>query len=452
MKQNKIKKYSLMTLFLLIGLFGINSNVHAEALTCNYSFDFTYEHTTSKGIIVSDNGTADFQLIVDNSDKASGWENYTKYQLKVTGSHSIVPRYPVGPSNKTVYIDSPADQCPAVTIYQRRAGLTGINNNKFYILSENEKSYNETASDLINACNGKDADEEVLSGYRCGNIIGQISGILTDDKSSNTSVDDGFCSEEQEKQILQKRKDLYEEIILKEYYNWRGKLERAALVFNTSHDKSVCDAYMEIPDDALNSAMTNYSKQYTDYLSFQNCNSDKVNGTAGFETATEGYIRQLIDYRTQQKNECIKTANDLTLPEQTQAIQENYQENQKMEEELLEQNEQNFNKMVDLINGLDLGGPVAVNCEGLFGDDLLDLIKKLLNYVQIAAPILLLILGSVDFGQAVLADDKDALKKATSKFVKRAIICVAIFFLPYIINYLLSFIDGMSKDPLCGIK
>lgn len=411
MKQNKIKKYVLMVMFLMIGLFFCDTKVYA-ALE-----DFQY----CKYNITDGNETFNVTLVYSNS-KVRFW-NYEEAKtvdaiaIDENGELSAT----IDDSNKltSTFIQNNTFICPtSLKVFKGKYDV-----NYFFATEDYDLNYFDA-----------------------------ISVSLTEDKSSNTSVDDGFCSEEQEKQILQKRKDLYEEIVLKEYYNWRGKLERAALVFNTSHDKSVCDAYMEIPDDALNSAMTNYSKQYTDYLSFQNCNSDKVNGTAGFETATEGYIRQLIDYRTQQKNECIKTANDLTLPEQTQAIQENYQENQKMEEELLEQNEQNFNKMVDLINGLDLGGPVAVNCEGLFGDDLLDLIKKLLNYVQIAAPILLLILGSVDFGQAVLADDKDALKKATSKFVKRAIICVAIFFLPYIINYLLSFIDGMSKDPLCGIK
>lgn len=98
------------------------------------------------------------------------------------------------------------------------------------------------------------------------------------------------------------------------------------------------------------------------------------------------------------------------------------------------------------------GDEISIDCEGLLGDELLDLIARLLNYVQIGAPILLIVLGIVDFSQAILSDDKDALKKATSKFVKRAIICVAIFFLPLIINLILKLIDGIPKDPMCGIK
>ena len=67
----------------------------------------------------------------------------------------------------------------------------------------------------------------------------------------------------------------------------------------------------------------------------------------------------------------------------------------------------------------------------------------------------MILLGSIDFGQVVLmegTDNKDALKKATSRFVKRAIVCIAIFFLPTILSYILHFIDGVGVDPLCGIK
>ena len=452
MKQNKIKKYGLMTLFLLIGLFGINSNVHAEALTCNYSFDFTYEHTTSKGIIVSDNGTADFQLIVDNSDKASGWENYTKYQLKVTGSHSIVPRYPVGPSNKTVYIDSPADQCPAVTIYQRRAGLTGINNNKFYILSENEKSYNETASDLINACNGKDADEEVLSGYRCGNIIGTIQGTAVKSACSDTFIKD-LTTDIENKFTSVKNK--YDSL-------WNK-------ISNTKVDASSATTKEEAEN--ICSSLSDKGNSYTEQLSqtfdqlnlesFINQEADSnlcIFSTQQRDELISKYVDRLSTYQTKVYNEaehkkinCIQSAN-LDEKEKKELLEETEKESEETRKGIEEEANNLIEKYKNKITGIDLGENVGIDCEGLLGDDLLNLISEIFGYIQIAAPILLLVLGSVDFAQAVMSDDKDALKKATSKFVKRAIICVAIFFVPLILKYLLSFLNDMGKDPLCGIK
>ncbi len=101
---------------------------------------------------------------------------------------------------------------------------------------------------------------------------------------------------------------------------------------------------------------------------------------------------------------------------------------------------------------VDLGVPVSdTSCEGLLGPDLLDDISKVLTLLRIAVPILLIILGSVDFASAVLADDQQALKKSGSKFVKRCIIAVAIFFVPSIIMYLLSWIDKIA-DVSCDIR
>ena len=46
---------------------------------------------------------------------------------------------------------------------------------------------------------------------------------------------------------------------------------------------------------------------------------------------------------------------------------------------------------------------------------------------------------------AVLSEEKDELSKATSKFIKRCIIAVAIFFIPTVLNYLLYWLNEFSK-------
>lgn len=91
------------------------------------------------------------------------------------------------------------------------------------------------------------------------------------------------------------------------------------------------------------------------------------------------------------------------------------------------------------------------SCEGLLGEDLLNDISLVFTWIRIAVPILVIILGSTDFARAVLADDQQELKKATSRFTKRCIIAVAIFFVPSIIMYLLSFIDKIA-DVSCDIR
>ena len=126
----------------------------------------------------------------------------------------------------------------------------------------------------------------------------------------------------------------------------------------------------------------------------------------------------------------------------------------------------------DVPDGSDLGGDDVLeeqeNSKGQldFGDKLndedcqavlgstLEIINTVFNWIKIIAPILLIVFGSLDFGSAVLQDNQDALKKATSKFIKRAIAAVAIFFLPFIINLLLSLpgVNSGLENALCGIS
>ncbi len=61
------------------------------------------------------------------------------------------------------------------------------------------------------------------------------------------------------------------------------------------------------------------------------------------------------------------------------------------------------------------------------------------HIIMIAAPILLLILGTIDFLGAVTANDERKMKKATDNFIKRLLICVVIMILPLLVNMIISF-------------
>lgn len=95
-------------------------------------------------------------------------------------------------------------------------------------------------------------------------------------------------------------------------------------------------------------------------------------------------------------------------------------------------------------------------CDGIFTVEAMDFIEEMIGYVRIFVPILLIILGAVDFGSAVLSQEQDALKKSGSKFVKRCIAAVAIFFVPTLIKLILS-LPGIKDniilvdDPTCGL-
>ena len=83
-------------------------------------------------------------------------------------------------------------------------------------------------------------------------------------------------------------------------------------------------------------------------------------------------------------------------------------------------------------------GTGAMDCNGIIGHEVMSDIREILKWIRIAAPILIVILGSLDFGKAVISDDANALSKATSTFVKRLIAAVILFFVPLLIDYLLD--------------
>lgn len=97
---------------------------------------------------------------------------------------------------------------------------------------------------------------------------------------------------------------------------------------------------------------------------------------------------------------------------------------------------------------IDIDG--KVNCEGLLGTDVLADISKILGWIKIGVPIFLILLGALDFGKAVLADDQRAMSVAVKTFTKRAIAAIAVFLAPYIIMYILKKVDAIAGG--CDVK
>lgn len=96
--------------------------------------------------------------------------------------------------------------------------------------------------------------------------------------------------------------------------------------------------------------------------------------------------------------------------------------------------------------------PSDEGCEAL--GPLLDDIQFVWDMIKIAAPILVVVFGSLDFFQAVIASDEKQLKTATTKFSKRLMIAAAIFFIPYAIEVLFA-ISGLNDTitrAVCGIN
>ena len=90
---------------------------------------------------------------------------------------------------------------------------------------------------------------------------------------------------------------------------------------------------------------------------------------------------------------------------------------------------------------------IDTETEGSFGW----LLQKILNYMKIAGPILVVLLSALDFIKAIASSEEDAFKKAQSRLVIRLVAALALFLVPTFVELLLGLINGIS-DPSCGLK
>lgn len=64
--------------------------------------------------------------------------------------------------------------------------------------------------------------------------------------------------------------------------------------------------------------------------------------------------------------------------------------------------------------------------------------RGLFPIIQIGIPILLIVMGTIDLGKAVMSSDDKEIKGATGKLIKRAIAAVAVFFVTTIVSLLMG--------------
>ncbi|MDD2434724.1 MAG: hypothetical protein PHO63_00525 [Bacilli bacterium] len=79
-----------------------------------------------------------------------------------------------------------------------------------------------------------------------------------------------------------------------------------------------------------------------------------------------------------------------------------------------------------------------VTCEVLMTPKVKAFLNKILGYIKIFGPILVVVLASVDFLKATVSQDSDALKKASAKALKRLAAAALLFIFPLLIQMLLD--------------
>jgi hypothetical protein len=91
------------------------------------------------------------------------------------------------------------------------------------------------------------------------------------------------------------------------------------------------------------------------------------------------------------------------------------------------------------------GGSVCSDYGSIIG-----IVKGILGIIQFAIPILLIIMGSIDLGKAVMSSDEKEIKGASTKLMKRAIAAIAVFLVSALVNLIMNMVakntSGAKKD------
>ena len=95
----------------------------------------------------------------------------------------------------------------------------------------------------------------------------------------------------------------------------------------------------------------------------------------------------------------------------------------------------------------------SLDCEGILGDPdndqepayWIQFVLDIMKYIAIAA---LLVLSTIEFLKAIVSNDKDALKKAGKTTGLRFVYCIILFFLPILVNFIMSLLGIYDT---CGI-
>ena len=93
-----------------------------------------------------------------------------------------------------------------------------------------------------------------------------------------------------------------------------------------------------------------------------------------------------------------------------------------------------------ILEGLNVLGIFTdiTDCPSVLGEELTEVLKYIYKGIQIAVPILVILLCSVDILKAVTAQEEKEMSHAVSNSIKRVIIGFAIFFVPILIDAILD--------------
>ncbi len=83
-------------------------------------------------------------------------------------------------------------------------------------------------------------------------------------------------------------------------------------------------------------------------------------------------------------------------------------------------------------------------------ESIVDLVHMIIRIIQIAVPVLLVVLGMIDFLKGLVAQKEDEIKKGQQTFIKRVIAAVLVFFVIAIVKFIISAVASNSDVMDCA--
>lgn len=76
----------------------------------------------------------------------------------------------------------------------------------------------------------------------------------------------------------------------------------------------------------------------------------------------------------------------------------------------------------------------------------------IMPFIQIGIPIILIVLGTIDLGKAVISSDDKEVKAAQTRLIKRCIYAVAVFFIVTLVQLIFSLVASTAANNGNGLE
>ena len=78
--------------------------------------------------------------------------------------------------------------------------------------------------------------------------------------------------------------------------------------------------------------------------------------------------------------------------------------------------------------------------------NIMRLVRLVIKVLQIAVPVGLILMGTIDMAKSVIAGDEKKIKEAQKPFVKRIVAAIIVFLIPYIVNIAINLVVSDASD------